>query len=117
LVQLRFSDDSAASFGPPFTLATEGSLGHVEVVLLADRSAVASWLQAGADGRGTLVLRRVMPGGKMGPVVSVASDAPARSVPQLAIAGDDLVLVWTEAIREAKRIASARIPIDSVPIN
>jgi hypothetical protein len=117
LVQLRFSDDSAASFGPAFTLATEGSLGHVEVVLLADGSAVASWLQAGAGGRGTLVLRRVMPGGRMGSVVSVASDAPARSVPQMGIAGDDLVLVWTEAIQDTKRIASARIPIDSVPIN
>jgi hypothetical protein len=116
-VQLRFSDDSAASFGPAFTLATEGSLGHVEVVLLADGSAVTSWLQAGAGGRGTLVLRRVTPGGEMGPVVSIASDAPARSVPQMAIAGDDLVLVWTKAIQETKRIASARIPIDSISID
>jgi hypothetical protein len=116
-VQLRFSRDNAAAFGPPFKLAADGALGHVDVVILADGTAVVSWLQADAGGRGTLVLRRVAPDGTMGPVLPIASGAPARSVPQMAIAGDDLVLVWTDARDETKRIVSARVPIDSVPIN
>ena len=116
-VQLRFSDDSAATFGPAFKLASDGALGHVDVVMLADGSAVVSWLQAEAGGRGSLVLRRVTPQGDIGPLVVVASSAPARSVPQMAIAGDDLVLVWTEAQQDMKRIASARIPLDAVPRN
>jgi hypothetical protein len=73
-----------------------------------------SWLQAAAGGRGKLVLRRVAPGGEMGPVFEVSGNAPARSVPQLGIAGEDLVLVWTEARDDTKRIASTRIPITSV---
>jgi hypothetical protein len=51
----------------------------------------------------------------MGPVFDVSSDAAARSVPQMAIAGNDLVLVWTEARDDGRRIASARIPIRLVP--
>ena len=114
-VQIKFSQDSAASFGPALKLATEGALGHVDAVMLEDASAVVSWLQAAAGGRGKLVLRRVTSGGQMGPEFDVVSNAAARSVPQMAIAGDDLVLVWTEARDDGKRIASARIPIGSVP--
>ena len=92
----------------------DGALGHVDVVMLDDGSAVASWLQADAGGRGSLVLRRVTPDGDVGSPVPVAQGAPGRSVPQMAIKGDDLVLVWTEAHEERKSIVSARIPIDSV---
>ena len=115
-VQLRFSTDSAATFGPALELATDGALGHVDVVMLDDGSAVVTWLQADAGGRGDLVLRRVTPDGGMGPLVPVAKGAPARSVPQMAINDDDLVLVWTEAQEDAKRIVSARIPIDSIAL-
>ena len=115
-MQLRFSTDSAATFGPALELATDGALGHVDVVMLDDGSAVVTWLQADAGGRGDLVLRRVTPDGGMGPLVPVAKGAPARSVPQMAINDDDLVLVWTEAQEDAKRIVSARIPIDSIAL-
>lgn len=110
-VRLRFSDDSAATFAPALTLATGGALGHVDTVLLEDGSAVVSWLQADAQGRGNLMLRRATPQGELGPLVPLASGAPARSVPQMAIAGDDLVLVWTQIEGDGKRIASARVPI------
>ena len=113
-VRIRFSADSAASFGPALRLAADGALGHVDTVLLEDGSAVVSWLQAEANGRGNLVLRRVTPRGQIGPVVAVASGAPARSVPQMGIAGDDLLLVWTEGREDATRIASARLPIPAI---
>jgi hypothetical protein len=116
-VQLRFSDDSGARFGPVFRIAPDGALGHVDVVMPADGSAVVSWLQADTGGRGNLLLRRVKPDGDMGPVTPIADSAPARSVPQMAIAGDYLVLVWTGAKDDTKRVTSARIPIDAVPLN
>jgi hypothetical protein len=85
--------------------------------MLSDGSAVVSWLQASAGGHGSLVLRRVTRDGTLGPTLPIANGAPARSVPQMALAGDELVLVWTEAQDETKRIVSARVPIDSVPSN
>ncbi len=115
-VRIRFSQDSGANFGPAVKLAGDGALGHVDVVRLEDGSAVVSWLQASAAGLGNLVIRRVSPAGTTGPVLTVANGAPARSVPQMAISGDDLVLVWTEAHGEVKRVASARIPVDSVTL-
>ena len=114
-VRVRFSADSGASFGPALLLAADGALGHVDTVLLDDGSAVVSWLQAEADGRGNLVVRRVTPHGELGPVVPVASGAPARSVPQMGVTGDELVLVWTEARDDAKRIASALVPPPPLP--
>ncbi len=78
---------------------------------------MVSWLQADAGGRGDVMLRRVRPEGEMGPVVPVASSAPARSVPQLAVSGEDLVLVWTNAQDDSKRVMSARLAIDSVPLD
>lgn len=116
-VQVRFSSDSAETFGPAVALATNGALGHVDTVLLDDGSAVVSWLQADTGGRGNLVLRRVRPGGDMGPALRVAGNTPARSVPQLALAGGDLVLVWTEAQDDARRLMSARLPIRSVTLD
>ena len=116
-VQLRFSGDGAATFDPAIKLATDGALGHVDVVMLSDGSAVVSWLQASAGGHGSLVLRRVTRDGTLGPTLPIANGAPARSVPQMALAGDELVLVWTEAQDETKRIVSARVPIESVPSN
>ena len=113
-VQIRFSRDSAATFGPAHRLAADGALGHVDLVMLEDGSAVVSWLQASDGGRGSLVIRRITAQGDLGPVLSVASGAPARSVPQMAIAGDDLVLVWTEARDDGKHIASARIAIEAI---
>jgi hypothetical protein len=114
-VQVRFSANSGATFGPALRLAEDGTLGHVDTVLLEDGSAVVSWLQAEADGRGNLVLRRVTPQGEMGPIVPVVGGAPARSVPQMVVAGDDLLLVWTDARGDARRIASARVPLPPLP--
>lgn len=116
-VQVRFSGDSAANFGPARILATDGALGHVDTVLLGDGSAVVSWLQADSGGLGSLMLRRVSADGAMGPVVPVAASTPARSVPQLAVAGSDLVLVWTEAQDDGTRVRSARLAVDSVALD
>ncbi len=113
-VRIRFSQDSAVSFGPAVRLASDGALGHVDVVMLEDGSAVVSWLQAEASGLGRLVLRRVSAEGDMGPVVPVAEGVPARSVPQMVIAGDDVIMVWTESQEDTQRIASGRIPVVSI---
>lgn len=64
-VQVKFSEDGGQSFGRAIQLATKGSLGHVDTVLLPDGSAVVSWLQSSSSGRGDLVARRVMADGEL----------------------------------------------------
>lgn len=113
-VQVKFSEDGGQSFGRAIQLATEGSLGHVDTVLLPDGSAVVSWLQSSSSGRGDLVARRVTADGELGAVRQIASNVPARSVPQLALAVEDIVLVWIEMSGEITRIASARVGVDGL---
>jgi hypothetical protein len=108
-VRVRFSDNSGETFGPVAEIATTGSLGHVDVVMLADNSAVLSWLQTNGNGLADLVFRHVGADGQMGEIRTIASNAPARSVPQMALDGSHLVFVWTEAIDSSKRIASTRV--------
>lgn len=113
-VQVKFSEDGGQSFGRAIQLATKGSLGHVDTVLLPDGSAVVSWLQSSSSGRGDLVARRVMADGELGAIRQIASNVPARSVPQLALAVEDIVLVWIEMSGEITRIASARVGVDGL---
>jgi hypothetical protein len=108
-VRVRFSDNSGETFGPVAEIATTGSLGHVDVVMLADNSAVLSWLQTNGNGLADLVFRHVGADGQMGEIRTIASNAPARSVPQMALDDSHLVFVWTEAIDSSKRIASTRV--------
>jgi hypothetical protein len=108
-VQVRFSSDGGAGFDESIRLASAGTLGHVDIVMLQDGSAVVSWLQANPGGLADLVIRRVSADRQIGAVRTIASDVPARSVPQMALAGSDLVFVWTEATDGDTRIASARM--------
>jgi len=116
-VHARFSADSAASFGAPIEVAAAGSLGHVDTLLLSDGSAVVSWLQADGGGQAGLLIRRVRADGRQSEAREIAAGAPARSVPQMALADDALVLVWTEVAQDGKRIASARVDPDSLVID
>jgi len=115
-VQIRFSNDGGANFEQGMRLATDGALGHVDVVLLPDGSAVVSWLQSGKSGLGSLLARRVSFSGSMGSPVTIASDVPARSVPQMTLFGKDIVFVWTEAADKSPRIKSARLPTESLSL-
>jgi len=108
-VHVRFSADSAASFDAPIEIATAGALGHVDTVLLGDGSAVVSWLQSEGGGLAGLFVRRVRADGRLSAARQIAAGAPARSVPQMALAADALVLVWTETAQDGKGIRSARV--------
>jgi len=116
-VRARFSDDAAASFGAPIEIAAAGSLGHVDALLLNDGSAVVSWLQADGGGQARLLIRRVRADGRQSAVREIAARAAARSVPQMALSDNALVLVWTEVARDGKRIASARVDPESLVID
>jgi hypothetical protein len=108
-VRVRFSANSGETFGPVAEIATTGSLGHVDIVMLPDNSAVLSWLQTNGNGLADLVIRRVGANGQMGEIRTIASNAPSRSVPQMALDGSHLVFVWTEATDSGTRIASTRM--------
>ena len=108
-----FSSDAGRSFGAPIQLDEAAALGRVDVVLLPDGSAAASWIEF-AEGRSAFALRRIERSGRTSPVVPVATIAGARAsgYPRMAQHGDELLFAWTETGVEQMRVATAttRLP-------
>ncbi len=97
-VQVAFSSDAGQTFGAPARVDDGGgTLGRVDVVLLADGSALVSWMSGGAEG-GANKVRRVTPDGALGPVAVIAQTDPSRSsgFPRMARLGDTVYFAWTQ---------------------
>jgi len=110
-VQLAFSIDGGLRFGAPLELAAGDNVGRVDVAVMADGSAVASWLGTAGETAG-IRYRRAWPDGRLGDTATLASTSVARSAgfPQLALAGDRLVFAWTET-GDPGRVRAAAVPL------
>ncbi len=115
---VAFSGDAGRTFGAPVRLDDRGALGRVDVELLPDESALASWIEY-ADRRAEVRMRRVDRTGARSASVLVAPVASSRAsgYPRLARHGDDVILAWTETVTTASGVdalrvatASARLP-------
>ena len=93
-----FSGDAGRTWGAPIRLDDGASLGRVDVELLDDGAAVATWVEY-ANRRGQFRMRRIEPGGRGSLAVSISRTGTALSsdVPHLARHGRELVFAWTEA--------------------
>ena len=107
---VAFSSDAGRSFGTPIRLDDSGTLGRVDVDLMPDGSAVASWIEF-AEQRAQLRVRRVQRSGVRSPPVTVSNVAGSRAsgYPRLAAAGKDVVLAWTETGEGRSQVQTATI--------
>lgn len=113
-VNVAFSADAAASFGPPMRLDAGQPLGRVDVVMLDDGGALATWLERGDDGA-AIMSRFVSPDGAAGPLRSLAAtdEARASGFPRIARLGADrLMLAWTR-VEEAAQVRTAVFDLDA----
>ena len=122
---LAFSDDAGATFGKPIRVDDGGSLGRVDVELLGDGAALATWIEfadqpvspkpAGEGGRAQFRARRIEPNGTRSAAVTISGIAGSRAsgYPRAAIANGEAVFAWTESGDGGSlqvRTASARVP-------
>lgn len=112
---VAFSEDAGRTFGAPIRLDDAATLGRVDVDLLPDGSALATWIEF-AEQRAQLRARRVQPSGARSAAVTVASIAGSRAsgYPRVARHGNELVFAWTEN-QDGRgdmrvRTATARLP-------
>ncbi|HEY0171793.1 MAG TPA: sialidase family protein [Pyrinomonadaceae bacterium] len=96
-VNVAFSDDAGATFGEAVRADDGDAVGRVDVVLLADGSALVCWM-SGASGAGAVKARRVARAGAAGPVAVVAQADVSRSggFPRAARSGDTVYFAWTQ---------------------
>ena len=116
-VQLAFSRDDGASFGPPALIDGEAPLGRVDVVLDGAGGAVVSWLAQAEEG-GVVRLRRVGTDGGLGEPIDVAATGAARAsgFPRLLRLGKTLYLAWVDtAPAEGQRLRARRLPLERLP--
>jgi hypothetical protein len=91
-----FSEDSGKTWGNPIRLDDEASLGRVDIELLDDGSALASWVEF-ANGRSHFKVRRVTVSGQRSAASEVPSAGRVSGYPRMTRAGDEFILAWVES--------------------
>lgn len=108
---VAFSDDAGRTFGKPIRLDDELSLGRVDIELLSDGSAVASWIEySTANSATSFRIRRIERSGTLSPPVTVTAVSSGRTsgYPRMARVGHDLLFAWTDTSATPPRLATAR---------
>ena len=97
-VLAAFSKDAGKTFGAPIRIDDAGTLGRVDLELLPDGTALATWIEF-ADGRAQFRARRIEPNGTRSAPVTIAGIAGSRAsgYPRAAIANGEVVFAWTES--------------------
>jgi hypothetical protein len=113
-VLAAFSKDSGKTFGAPVRIDDAGTLGRVDLELLPDGSALATWIEF-ANQAAQFKARRIEANGTRSAPVTIAGIAGSRAsgYPRAAIAGGEAVFAWTEAGNAGAlqvRTAVARLP-------
>lgn len=96
-VKVIFSADGGAVFGQPIRVDDGTPVGRVDVLALADGSALVSWLERTAKG-GEVKVRRVRSDGSRDEAITIAESGVARAsgFPQMTRAGNEIIFAWTE---------------------
>jgi hypothetical protein len=91
-----FSSDAGRTWSAPVRLDDGGSLGRVDVEMLDDGSALATWVEY-AEGRSDFRARRIDRAGARSAPITVAgvSGGRASGFPKVARRGNELVFAWT----------------------
>lgn len=105
---VAFSTNAGRTFGSPIRLDDAGTLGRVDVELIDDGSAVASWIEF-ADQRAQFRARRVERSGTRSSAITIAGVEGSRAsgYPRLARDDDEIVFSWTESFEGKLRVQTA----------
>jgi hypothetical protein len=118
-----FSSDSGRTWGEPIRLDDGTSLGQVDIELLEDGSAVATWLEfanespsTGArgalsevEGRNQVRARQVKPSRERSTSIVLAGEGEPRvsGYPRVARYGNEIVFVWSESTGGPQEVKAA----------
>ncbi len=93
-----FSGDAGRTWTAPQRLDEAGSLGRVDIEMLDDGTAVASWIEY-AGGMTDLRLRRIDRAGARSPAQPIVaiSGGRASGFPRMGRQGEQLIFAWTES--------------------
>ena len=109
-VNVVFSSDAGATFTAPIRVDQGNPAGRVDVALLADRSALVTWIERTGGDTAAVRARRVTKDGRVGAPFTVAASSAARAsgFPRMTTTGSHVVFAWTVPGRPSS-VSLARI--------
>lgn len=100
VVKLAFSDDDGQSFGEGIRVDQGAPSGRVDVLQIADGSAVVSWLENTAVGEALFICRAVPQEGCGRPkIVAISRAGRTIGFPRMAVGAKGVYVAWTEPTR------------------
>ena len=110
---VAFSKDAGRTFTAPARVDDTGSLGRVDAELLADGSALVSWIET-TNKRTEFRARRIEPNGTRSAPLTISELAGSRAsgYPRMGTFGDQLVFAWTDTANGLSQVQTAvtRLP-------
>jgi hypothetical protein len=108
-----FSTDAGKTFSKPIRIDDAGTLGRVDLELLPDGAALATWIEF-ANQKAQFMARRIDRNGTRSAPVTIAGLAGSRAsgYPRAAVANGEVVFAWTEAAAGgALQVRTAAAPL------
>jgi hypothetical protein len=111
-----FSSDAGRSWSAPIRLDDSLSVGHVDIEMLDDGSAAATWVEFAGE-RQRFMVRRVNKDGTKSVAVLIAGDGAGRmsGYPRLAKHESDLIFAWSESGGGNQGTATVKAAVAKVP--
>lgn len=105
-VNVVFSNDGGAKFSDPIRVDEGKAVGRVDVIMLDDKSAMVSWMEASV-----IKAAKVYANGRKDPSMIIASSSESRSsgFPQMTKTGDQVIFAWTDDSAKKIKVASVSI--------
>jgi hypothetical protein len=102
-VNIVFSQDGGANFSTPIRIDEGNGIGRVDVIMLDEKSAMASWMEGSV-----IKVVRVYNDGKKELSITIASSSESRSsgFPQMTKSGNDVIFAWTDDKQKTIKVAS-----------
>lgn len=111
-VNVAFSEDNGASFGPAYRIDIGDATGRVDVVMLNEEEAAVLWIEPKGDAT-VIQLMKINKNGYSEPAVTIAetSSERANGFPQLEVVGDRAYIAWTSVTGKEATINTASIAL------
>ena len=105
-VNVAFSRDAGTTFGKPMRIDGANAVGRVDVLMLDDNSALATWIEGTADDS-AIFIRRVYADGRKAAPQKLAATKSARGsgFPRATLTGKTAWFAWTDLATKKIRVA------------
>lgn len=109
-VKLAFSTDGGDNFDDPILVSDLNAMGRVDVIMLDDENAIASWMES-VDSKAQIKAIKISRAGQKSKPIVVGTVENSRNTgfPQMGLVGNQIHFAWTDVTDEKSTIKTAYV--------